>query len=49
MHTMSLPFIACGILAFVGLVLIAERWSIVAAGVLVLIVGALLACSSGVA
>ena len=43
---MSLPFLAACVVAFVVLVLIAERWSIVAAGALVLILGALLACST---
>ena len=43
---MSLPFLAGCALAFIALVLIAERWSIVAAGALVLVLGALLACSS---
>lgn len=43
---MSLPFLVAGAIAFVALVLIAERWSIIAACALVLIVGGLLACSS---
>ena len=43
---MGLPFLTGCALAFVALVVIAERWSIVAAGALVLILGALLACST---
>ena len=44
---MSFPFLAGCVLAFFALVVIAERWSIVAAGALVLLAGALLACTTG--
>lgn len=43
---MSLPFLAACAIAFIILVLIAERWSVVAAGTLVLVL-ALLACTTG--
>lgn len=43
---MSLPFLAGCAIAFVVLVVIAERWSVLAAGALVLVLGALLACST---
>lgn len=41
---MSIPFLVAGVLAFFALVAIAERWSILAAGAVVLIIAALMGC-----
>ncbi len=43
---MSWAFLAAGVLGFFALVAIAQRWSIVAAGAVVLLLAALLACST---
>lgn len=43
---MSLPFLGCCIAAFVALVLIAERWSIVTAGAAVLLIAVLFGCAT---
>lgn len=43
---MSLYFIAAAILVFIALLWVAQRWSIIAAGALLLILAALVGCVS---